>query len=361
MTLVLFVGVIAFSVAMMQQFVYHDYYFLDSHFVSLILLFIFLLSNLRHIKFKYEKHISLLILCVFSVTAISKAMNSQKKRKDNVQWETTSMKIRNFQSAAKLLADAKIPTDAKILVLDSGPPNLSFVFLNRKGFALMDTHRDNIIESLSWSFDYILIERDFFASEIYAFYPEIINQLEKVAENNFVILCTLNKQSLKAQSIEKFLLEGFQKVSYSYQEDFDSTLNSSLWEGLQIVKLEINDSNQVALITPDPNKFTVFRHQQQTDSLNNNSRLVFISFEISSSNYEAFHCSITWEDKGGMLFYRKFNISGMIQYEKKSKTIYLLSYLPESKTNEQLFTVYLQNLGSENYYLDNFSLRFIDL
>lgn len=86
-----------------------------------------------------------------------------------------------------------------MLVIDAVAPNIPFILMQRKGFAVMNTNRENIEEALKWDYDYIVVQNEYFIPEIYSPYPGILSKLNKIADNGKILVCTLcdnNRQSL---------------------------------------------------------------------------------------------------------------------------------------------------------------------
>ena len=87
--------------------------------------------------------------------------------------------IKNFDGADTYLDSLKIPKDSKILVIGAYAPNIPFIKMNRRGYAVMILNRENIENSLSWNYDYIVILKEFFSPDFYEHYSETISKTSK--------------------------------------------------------------------------------------------------------------------------------------------------------------------------------------
>ena len=88
-----------------------------------------------------------------------------------------------------------------LLLLFLGIP---FLLMNRKGYITLSTEREVILNVLSWDYDYIITQNDFFLSDIYTTYPEIINRTNVLWNNGKISICKLNEIELN-QTLEEYL------------------------------------------------------------------------------------------------------------------------------------------------------------
>ena len=145
--------------------------------------------------------ILLFLACIF---IIPRAIRSQEMRRETGNWDHTETTIKNFMDSKAFLASALIPDAAKILVIDAYAPNIPFILMNRTGFAVLTTSRENIDKALKWDFDYIVIQNEFLLSEVLSNYPELITRIERLASNGKITLYRL-LQEPKQQTLYTFL------------------------------------------------------------------------------------------------------------------------------------------------------------
>src|SRR5204863_9993773 len=92
----------------------------------------------------------------------------------------------NFVGAESFLNASGIPQSAKMLVLDSYTTNAPLILMNRKGYTVIWTSKENVEASMKKDFDYVVVQNCYFVSGVIHFYPEIVSQLEKVADNGSI-------------------------------------------------------------------------------------------------------------------------------------------------------------------------------
>jgi hypothetical protein len=193
-------GCVIFTALMLQQFFSHDYYFLDSFFLPAGLGLIFVLSffptvsDFIKVKYHWRIIIHAVILISIATPLLNKANRNQKTRRRVSENDKMHNMIVNFKDADKLLSELKIPAEATISIITALAPNTPFVFLNRKGYAVMSLSKRDISKSLDWPYDYIIIQNEFFLAEVHPIYPELINHLTKVGDNGKISVCTYHEK-----------------------------------------------------------------------------------------------------------------------------------------------------------------------
>lgn len=204
-TSILISGMLVFFVAMMEQYRDHDYYFLDSFFLPLFLLLILLTTLIPENTNKIYQTILLMLPLGLCIPLIS---NGYAQLKNDIrlehEWDRTQTTIRNYTGAEKILDSLHIGKDAKILAIDTYTPNIPFILMKRHGYAVMTTSRENIENALKWDYDYFIVQKDFFVTDVYQNYPEILGMAQKVYENSGIVICKKSNTQLK-QNISEFM------------------------------------------------------------------------------------------------------------------------------------------------------------
>ena len=88
----------------------------------------------------------------------------------------------NFKDSDVFLDSLGIPRDAKILCMYCYAQNGPFIQMQRKGFIVMQDKDELVNNSLSWDYDYIVIENKKF-SEKANDRKEIFSHFEKIGDN----------------------------------------------------------------------------------------------------------------------------------------------------------------------------------
>lgn len=182
-------GCLLFCAAMMRQFSDHDYYFIDSLFLPILLLFALALGGLPKIRHWAVAASACLVLAGLTWPMITETQHLQQQRRWN--GDRSLICYQHFKGSDSFLDHAGVAKDAKILVLFGYPQNGPLIQMHRKGFAVMQD-KDNLLRtSLYFDFDYIIIENEVFA-EAFDAHQDVLQRLKPLAQNTDLTLCTLS-------------------------------------------------------------------------------------------------------------------------------------------------------------------------
>jgi hypothetical protein len=231
-----FFAAILYLFAMAQQFPNHDYYFLDSFFFPLIIITGtgFALPATDAIL---RKTILILVVIISGILMFIESKNVLKERYTTHTWDRTEMARQLFDGSAEMLSKNNIPKDARILVLDAYTTNVPLLLLERKGYTVINTSREEIEEGLKKGFNYITIPNKTLASDVIRNYPELSEWLVPVANNGKVGLYTTDKTSAEKhlsellipdESLLVFSHPGSQFVCLKPEEEFMPLIDTSL-------------------------------------------------------------------------------------------------------------------------------------
>ncbi|HMM12127.1 MAG TPA: glycosyltransferase family 39 protein [Bacteroidales bacterium] len=172
----------AYFVVMARQFPDHDYYFLESFFLPLVLLVAIGLSLPQA-----DNHLRKLMFGVVLVLATwlmaDAALASREKRYTSHPWDMTETTRKLFEGSAAWLDSIGISRNEKILVPDSYTTNVPLLLMERKGFTVINTTRENLLESLDWPFDYLVIANRSLPADVLRNLPELSDRLVPLANN----------------------------------------------------------------------------------------------------------------------------------------------------------------------------------
>ncbi|MDY0077089.1 MAG: hypothetical protein RBR87_07400 [Bacteroidales bacterium] len=201
---------LAYLLAMAKQFPAHDYYFLDSFFVPLLLLSALGFSKIKIDK-SWRKWSAVLVTNVLVLWMLHSTQQNQQQRYAFKSWDRTEITRLNFEGGAKLLDAAGVSPNAKILVLDAYTTNVPLILLARKGYTVINTNAENLKKAMLFEVDWVVIQNRFLASDVLRNYPELASRLIPVANNgkiglykkqavgqalSFEDLCLIQKQHL---------------------------------------------------------------------------------------------------------------------------------------------------------------------
>ena len=157
---ILFFGNICFLVAMVKQFPNHDYYFIDTFFLPILLFIVLSLNALPKIT-NYRQAVSAVtLLILFIVFMLKDVKEMQVKRRAQWHGPESERTIRNYRGAEQYLDSLNISKDAKILTLYAYPQNTPFILMNRKGYTEMYDKEEMIKTGLSFDYDYLVVENE---------------------------------------------------------------------------------------------------------------------------------------------------------------------------------------------------------
>lgn len=193
-------GCFLFLIAMIRQFPNHDYYFVDTFFLPILMLFALMLGTLPKNKNYIAGGISLAVLgvlCYFMITNVTETQVNRRWAEDGA-YKT----YLNFEGSAEFLDSLNIPRDTKILSLYAYPQNGPFIQMERKGYTVMQ-HKENIVNAaLTWDFDYIIVEDNIYRDN-FEERKEVLSRLSKVADNGRISVCTLS-DTVVCESADEF-------------------------------------------------------------------------------------------------------------------------------------------------------------
>ncbi|CAN5555227.1 hypothetical protein BH10BAC1_BH10BAC1_02190 [soil metagenome] len=216
-------GVSIYFLAMAKQYFDHDYYFLDSFFVPIVLFFALSLKSVNP-ETKFVQGIWLGVFILFIVFAFKRSEKIQVERYQSYAWDRVETTRQNFQGAEAFLDKIGIPKDAKMLVIDAYSYNVPLILMNRKGYTVHQTVRDDAAFSLFWAkWDYVVIQDVFLASDVLHYYPIVSYMIEPLAGNGKI---TVYKRAdeFRKRSVATLLRKNKKTMIYTTRIDFDDRL-----------------------------------------------------------------------------------------------------------------------------------------
>jgi len=182
-------GCLLFSIAMMQQLPFHDYYLIDTFFLPIMLLIALALKALPDIKEVHHVGLGAFLVGIVCAVMVLHAGDSQVERRE--MENDALISYEHYQDADLLLDSLNISRDAKILCLYGYAQNGPFIQMKRKGFTVM-TNDNNLLETaLTWDFDYIVVENDKFKWH-FKNNNILLSRLKRIGGNKHLSVCTAN-------------------------------------------------------------------------------------------------------------------------------------------------------------------------
>lgn len=179
-------GCCMFAIAMAQQAPDHDYYFIDTFMLPLLLAFALVLRvwprNVRR-----ENTFSGLILVVLiggkMLVDVSKDLKHRRDYDDR-SYQTAQA----FEGSEAWLDSLGVGREAKIMAMYAYPQNTPFILMNRTGYTLMWYDDDIVSAAIEFPYDYIVIENRRFRND-FPYHKQYLSHLQPLATNGKITLC----------------------------------------------------------------------------------------------------------------------------------------------------------------------------
>ena len=181
-------GDMLFTIAMAKQFPDHDYYFIDTYFLPLLMLFVLVLKSLPEIVSRRQKIAYLVISFVFIVFMLDGVKDMQKYRRQLWWGESTLRTMENYRGSDVYLDSIGVSRDAKILTLWAYPQNSPFILMNRSGYTEMWYEKDIIEAGMFFPFDYVVIENELLYEREKAAWKGVFDRLEYFSDNGKIMV-----------------------------------------------------------------------------------------------------------------------------------------------------------------------------
>ncbi len=342
-------GAIIYFLLMARQFIDHDYYFMDSFYLGIILLFIL---GIHHISASSRKsrRIWMMVFGVMLFAGTIASKRVQKLRYTETMWDRGEITRKNFAGSANYLDSLGISRSAVILVIDAYSTNAPLILMDRKGYTVLTTSYENIKKSLEFDFDFIVIQDIFLPSDVICNYPGLLNRLERIGGNGKISIFKLRRHGLRS-NVEELLgiVHPFRVIT----ENFDTTKSSSDWKNINKVTSQVSRSS--------PNSAYVNHQVEYGPTLEipydnpDVNRLLFEGYFYLDESIDnvKIACSIT--QNGKTHYYWDFPLTLNNENNKWIKYQCLFT-LPNQLPAGSTLKCYLWNPNSEHVYFDDYKI-----
>ncbi len=348
------IGCLVFSCLMLQQFVNHDYYFLDTFFLPVIMLLIFLFALMPKVVDRTLKKIFVTAFLGIALIMIMQVVKSQNKRHQFESWNKTQTMIYSYENADKFLDSLNISKNAKILTFNSFGPNIPFIQMKRKGYVVVKPTTTNIKKALSWNYDYVVFEKISFVSDLASQFPILIQHLIKVAENNHLLVCKYSKKEIN-QGLDEFIISSEKQVELEKTIDFENIEINNEWSNVNLSDTTGYKSSHSGQITPKEEYGLTFTTKKipKLDS----PRLLFVSSYFIKNVDSDCNLVLAINSSEKTVYYQSYNLKELVRKQNTWQELDLKFQLPPISDNNCELVVYLWNTGKSEFLFDDFSLR----
>ena len=351
-------GACTFLVVMLRQFSAHDYYFLDSFFVPVLLFLIMLLTIIPDFKFKHFKLTYVLLLALITFPLLTNAIETQDRRRDTGSWDVISRVINNFKGSDVFLDSLHVSKDAKIIVFDAGAPNIPFMLMKRKGYMNIMLEKDLVLEQLNWDIDYVIIQDNVLTSSDCLKDPEILSRLNRVGNNGKITVCTVRKTP-KEQSVADFLSLSTRHYVFDKMINFEESTREEAWKNIQpSTEIKAYSGSTVGKVSPET-EYAVSYEKKGIPALAESSRNMILTGYFYKDRDQIEECSIVVNVKsaGKVIYYQTYNLAELLKQKNTWEKLELMFPLPETEKENEI-GVYIWNINKKNtLFVDDFSLK----
>ena len=338
---------------MQRQYLAHDYYFLDSFFIPIILLSVFLIRNIPLHSFKQKTYfISLFI--AFTLLAFKTNMSVQASRYETGSWDRVEITHQNFIGTEAYLDSLGISKNAKILVIDAYSTNIPLILMNRKGYTVMLTSKKQIATALFFcKWDYVAIQETYLVSDVLENYPIITSLLEKIGGTGKVSFYEWSKTK-KRKSLKEFLGIAPDHILYNRTVSFNDTLDVSHFSEINhaLKANGVNNSNFAVLDSTSEYGTTFSIKAYELKNYSNLKILVTIRI-LSDKTLAGLQLVNSISNSQETICYQTFMFSDYMKPAPVWKMLSFLFILPPFKTADDELKIYLHNPSKSQLYYDD--------
>lgn len=352
-------GAVLYFLLMACQYYDHDYYFLDSLFVPLVLLFIL---SVHHIPLETEKNrlIVFFFFCISFIFMYGDSRKNQFERYTFQSWDRVEITRRNFMDFDKFLDSIGIAKDAKMLVIDSYSTNIPLYLMKRKGYTVYQTIRDNAAFALfRWKWDYVVIQDQFLFSDVLRYYPVVGSVIEPVAGNGKITVYRHSKTKGKKKVVELQQLNKKEKVFFARYDFHGRSEGGHFSESANVKYSELykSDFGVLDAVSEFSVSFSIGANELKKKS---NLR-VLVSCDIIRQKESGIQmvATITNEDK--MIYYQGYKLSDYYEANTDFSDGEFYFVLPKLSNANDILKIYLWNPKKENALYDNFEVTIYNL
>ncbi len=351
--LIVFCGAGLYFILMLKQFYDHDYYFLDSLFVPVILFFVLSIVSIK-IETNKQKLLWGIFFSATIVWAFINCFNNQTERYTTFLWDRVETSRQNFIGTDKYLDSIGISKDAKILVIDAYSTNIPLILMNRKGYTVYQTSRDDAFMPLvNYKWDYVAIQDVFLVSDVMKYFPVVTAMLEKIGGNGKVSFYK-RSATMKGKSLKEFLKITPENTVYSTNVCFDTLIKE------EHIKSTENTSGKKfytypnsGLLSPTFEYGTSLSFSGKELQPYHNLKVLVTGYIYNESPIDELQLIASISDPKETYYYQSHDMKLQIKQTNKWQKFELQFVLPENILAGTNFGVYLWNKKKETVYYDN--------
>ncbi len=355
-TLISFIGTFMFAGLLLKQFEVHDYYFLDSFYLPLLLLTLLILSFFNLPDTKKSRIVLSIVLASIGILLFLTASAMVKERRLTGAWDLHTSTVNNYENSEELLDALNVPVDAKIMVIDGSSPNAALALMNRNGYTLKYLTKNKVEKGLTWDFDYIVFENANFMKIVYPVYPEIVKKLKIIGGDGKITVCRLS-DTIMDQTVEDIISLKDITPLWSDRITFDS-VHSANWGNINITKDKAYSGRKSSKLTPDQ-LYGLSFDSSDLHEITVAERTLIVTGQFMRIN-EIEKCfvvvSLSINGTPNVLYTIK-DLKDYITEKDVWQNIAVRFELPMVTRSDYKFSVYIWNVGKNDLFTDDFELK----
>lgn len=343
------IGVCFFWLAMTKQFVAHDYYFLDTFYLPIVLFVALCLSILPKPQWYFGETVMALFVIYFGIVAFKETTAFQKQRRvftANDQFTGSGI---NFEGSDEFLTKCGVGREDTILVIHAYGPNIPFIKMNRVGLAVVGHTPDDIDRGLNWKWDYVVFQKPYFMQDVYAIYPEILQKVASIATNENLILCK-RKQDTIPQSLMDFMniKNPYKVIRTNFETDSLSYI--------PIGKDPKNANNRVGVVEEN-NEYAFSQDFEKEIGSDLSARVLKVKGKIVCQNENQLALVIAYSQGNELSFYQTIELNSELKTNEWMEKEFII-FLPKRSSTKDKLSFYIHNPNKNTVLLDDFEFRF---
>ncbi|MBA3900435.1 MAG: glycosyltransferase family 39 protein [Bacteroidetes bacterium] len=340
-------GACIYFLLMARQFQNHDYYFMDSFYLGLILIFIAGLKLLALDTLLKKTAFGTLLVILISGSFI-KSKETQTSRYIYDPLNRVEITRKNLTGSDVFLDSLGIPANAKILLIDAYSSNAPLILMNRKGHTIIDTRKENLIDALNLSYDYVVMQDMFIPSDVVLNYPEIVFMLKRLGGNGKISVFSRTDINLENTL---FTMLGIKNETIISAVDFEqSTTNNESWKNINVTSTEFSLSRSQSGFVNAQTEFGPMFEVKLNEQINFN-KLLFEGYFYRKGPQPELIITTSVQKEADFKYYWNFPVimdtsNHWVKYQ-------CLFDLPENTELDNVLKCYLWNPdGTEIYFKD---------
>jgi hypothetical protein len=337
-----FFGVFLFFIAMGNQFIDHDYYYIDS---LLPLLSILILINLKLLcipKFYYTAIAT--ISAIFFFYLFSFAKDSQISRYTPPWNDRVEYAYSIYNKSNNDLKDWGLKTTDTVIVLEANSTNIPFTVWNTKGYTSLNSTADSVKSLLNLKSNYVTLIDSFFRLDTYRDYPGIVNDLELVNTNGELSLYKVDSKNDGPQDF-------FRNYHFASSFDFDNSFPSyDNYSGFHHV-VEKNGNKSIQIDPQDEYTLTLTDTIRISDK-SKSIKILLVADYFQTENISKIQLICSYGD----FYHSHFTENTLVELDSTVRKLNKWEIPVEFLKEKQQIKIYFWNQDKRSVKLDNYNL-----